>query len=166
MDINRRRKEGSISKSRYNNPLSKQILLLYSTWNSAQCNMADWMGVGFEGESIYVRVSQVELVVENPPANAGNIGDAGSIPGSRRSLGQEDPQLRKIPGLGRSPGGGHGNPLQYSCLENPHGQKSLVGYSPSCHKELDTTEQLSTQGINDDPYCRKDIFLKLQHFYL
>ena len=34
-----------------------------------------------------------------------------------------------IPGLGRSPGGGHGNPLQYSCLENPHGQRSLVDYS-------------------------------------
>ena len=33
-----------------------------------------------------------------------------------------------IPGLGRSPGGGHDNPLQYSGLENPHGQRSLVGY--------------------------------------
>ena len=42
------------------------------------------------------------LVVKNPPANAGDIRDAGWIPG-----------------LGRSPGGGHGNPLQYSCLENP-----------------------------------------------
>ena len=38
--------------------------------------------------------------------------------------------LGLIPGLGRSPGGGHGKPLQYSCLENPHGQRSLVGYSP------------------------------------
>ena len=45
--------------------------------------------------------SQVVLIVKNPPANAGDIRDAGSIPG-----------------LGRSPGGGHGNPLQYSCLEN------------------------------------------------
>ena len=35
-----------------------------------------------------------------------------------------------ISGLGKSPGGGHGNPLQYSCLENPHGQRSLAGYSP------------------------------------
>ena len=49
-----------------------------------------------------------------------------------------------IPGLERSPGGGHGNPLQYSCLENLHGQRSLVGYSPRDHKELDMTEQLST----------------------
>ena len=38
--------------------------------------------------------------------------------------------LGLIPGLGRSPVGGLGNPLQYSCLENPHGQRSLVGYSP------------------------------------
>ena len=42
------------------------------------------------------------LVVKNPPANAGDIRDSGSIPGS-----------------GRFPGGGHGNPLQYFCLENP-----------------------------------------------
>ena len=49
-----------------------------------------------------IQVSQVALVIKNPPANAGDIRDAGSIPG-----------------LGRSPGGGHGNPLQYSCLENP-----------------------------------------------
>ena len=38
-----------------------------------------------------------------------------------------------------------GNPLQYSCLENPHRQKNLVGCSAWGHKELDTTEQLSTQ---------------------
>ena len=52
--------------------------------------------------------------------------------------------LGLIPGLGRSPGGGHGNPLQYSCLENLHGQRSLVGYSPQGHKELDRTERLRT----------------------
>ena len=55
--------------------------------------------------------------------------------------------LGSIPGLGRSPGGGHGNPLQHSCLENPHGQGSLVGYSPWGRKESDTTEQLSTHAI-------------------
>ena len=53
--------------------------------------------------------------------------------------------LGLIPGLGRSSGGGHGNPLQYSYLENPHGQRSLVGYSQWGHKESDTTEQLSTE---------------------
>ena len=60
------------------------------------------------------------LVVKNPPANAGDMG--------------------LIPGLGSSPGGGHGNPLQYSCLENTHGQKSLEGYSLWGLKEGDTTE--------------------------
>ena len=38
--------------------------------------------------------------------------------------------LSSIPGLGRSPEGGHGIPLQYSCLENPQGQRNLMGYSP------------------------------------
>ena len=56
--------------------------------------------------------------------------------------------LGSIPGLGRSPGKGHGNPLQYSCLENPHGQRSLVGYSPRGCKKLDITEQLSTKEEN------------------
>ena len=55
-----------------------------------------------------------------------------SFPGS--SAGKESAcntgNLGLIPGLGRALGGGHGNPLQYSCLENPHGQRSLVGYSP------------------------------------
>ena len=53
-------------------------------------------------------------------------------------------ELGSIPGLGRYPGKGHSNPLQYSCLENPHGQRSLVGYNPWDCKELDMTEQLST----------------------
>ena len=44
------------------------------------------------------------------------------------------------PGLGRSPGGGHGNPLQYSCLEKHHEQRSLVGYSPWDRNESDMTE--------------------------
>ena len=48
--------------------------------------------------------------------------------------------LGSIPELGRSPGGETGNSLRYSCLENPHGQRSLVGYSPWGHKESDTTE--------------------------
>ena len=64
-----------------------------------------------------------------------NVGDVGSIPG-----------------LGRSPGGGHGNPLQYSCLENPHGLKILVGYSPWGHKESDTTERLSTTELKEGKY--------------
>ena len=46
-----------------------------------------------------------------------------------------------VPGLGRSLGGGNGNPLRYSC-----GQRSLVGYSPWGHKESDTTEQLNNNN--------------------
>ena len=53
--------------------------------------------------------------------------------------------LGLIPGLGKDPRRGHGNPLQYSCLENPHGKRSLVGYSPGGHKESDMTEWLSTE---------------------
>ena len=52
--------------------------------------------------------------------------------------------LDSIPRLGRSPGGGHGNPLQCSCLENPPGQRSLVGCNPWGRKESDMTERLST----------------------
>ena len=49
---------------------------------------------------------------------------------------QETWDVGSIPGLG----GGNGNPLQYFCLENPRGQRSLMDYSPLGHKELDTTE--------------------------
>ena len=66
--------------------------------------------------------SQVVIVVKKPPANAGDIGDTGSIPGE-----------------GRSPRVGNGNPLQYSRLENSLGQRSLVGYSPWGRKGSDTT---------------------------
>ena len=62
-------------------------------------------------------------MVKNPLAKAGDVRDSGS------SLGP-----------GRCPGGGNGNPLQYSCLENPHGQRSRTGYSQQDHKELDMTE--------------------------
>ena len=64
--------------------------------------------------------------------------------GSCSSAGKESAcnvrDLGSIPGLGRNPGGGHGNPLQYSCLENPHGPRSLVGYNPWGCKEPDMTQ--------------------------
>ena len=66
------------------------------------------------------------LVVKNPPANAGDPRDTGLIPGS-----------------GRCPEEGNGNPLQYLPGES-YGQKSLAGYSLRGHKESDTTERLST----------------------
>ena len=49
------------------------------------------------------------------------------------------------PELERSPEGGHGNPLQYSCLGN-HGQRSLASYSPWGHRELDVTEMTEHAG--------------------
>ena len=48
--------------------------------------------------------------------------------------------LGSIPELERSPRGGHDNQLQYACLENPHGQRNLMGYSPWGRKQLDMTE--------------------------
>ena len=55
-----------------------------------------------ELSNTHTQASQVVLLVKNPPASEGDRRDVGSMPGS-----------------GRSPGGGHGNPLEYSCLENP-----------------------------------------------
>ena len=57
-------------------------------------------------------------------------------------------QETQVQSLGRedSPGGGHGNPLQYSCLQNPQGRRSLAGSSPWGCKESDMTEGLSTFG--------------------
>ena len=70
------------------------------------------------------------------------LGFPGSSAGKESVCNTGDPG--SISELGRSPEGRHGNPLQCSCLENPHGQRSLVGYSPWGHKELDVTERLST----------------------
>ena len=86
--------------------------------------------------SIYVSLLRVQMLLIKigfPLAgkeSACNVGDLGSILG-----------------LGRSPGGGHSNPLQCSCLENPRGQRSLAGYSPWVFRESDMTERLSTKVI-------------------
>ena len=58
--------------------------------------------------------------------------------------------LDSISGLRRSPGGGHDNPLQYSCLENPCGQKSLACCSPRGSKESDRTERLTQPSTVND----------------
>ena len=56
--------------------------------------------------------------------------------------------LGSIPGLGRFPGEGSGKSTPVSLPGNPNGQRSLEGYSPWGHKEADTTEQLSTAGLD------------------
>ena len=78
-----------------------------------------------------LQYSWASLVTQDGKESTYIVGDVGSILG-----------------LGRSPGGGHGNPLQDSCLENPHGHRSLAGCRSWGHKELDITERLSTQHSN------------------
>ena len=76
--------------------------------------------------------------------------------------------LGSIPGLGRSSGGGHGNSLKYSCLENPHGQRSLVGLQSigsqrvrhdwvTKHKEILQAEGNNTEWINDSKGRKESI---------
>ena len=68
------------------------------------------------------------------------MGFPGDSEGKESACNEGDAGL--IPGLGRSHGEGNGNPFQYSCLENPQGQRSLAGYSPWGRKEWDITERL------------------------
>ena len=75
---------------------SEKVTSLFKSLSSILC--LSW----YSGKAYKLWASQGELLVKNLPANAGDARDMGSIPGSGRSL-----------------GGGHGNPLQYSCLENP-----------------------------------------------
>ena len=67
-------------------------------------------------------------MIKNSSASVGDAGDGSPIPG-----------------LGRSPGGGHGNPFQYSCLENPMDRRAWRAAVHGVAKELDTTEQLGTR---------------------
>ena len=67
--------------------------------------------------------------MKNPPANAGHIRDVGSIPGSARS-----------------PGGGHGNPLQYSCLENPMDREAWWATVHGVAKSQTSLKRLSMQA--------------------
>ena len=74
----------------------------------------------------------VVVVVKNPPANAGHVRDSGLIPGS-----------------GRSPGGGHGNPLQYCCLENPVDRGALRASVHRVTKSQTRLKRLSTHTALD-----------------
>ena len=84
------------------------------SWGSRESDTTEWLNWT---ELIGQLASQVVLVVKKLPANARDI---------------RDPDL--IPRSGRSPGEAQGNPLQYSCLENPIDRGALVGYSPWCWK--------------------------------
>ena len=94
----------------------------------------------------------IRIVAEIQPLNTGTklnlrdrvLGEVGFPSGSdSKESACNAGELSSIPGSGRSPGGGSGNPLQYTCLENPHGRRSLAGYSLRGCKESDMTK-LST----------------------
>ena len=74
-----------------------------------------------------ISIDGLLLVVKNLPANAGDATDAGSVPGSERP-----------------PGGGHGNPLQYSCLENPMGRGAWWGTVHRVAKSQTQLKRLNT----------------------
>ena len=78
------------------------------------------------------RPSQVVLAIKNPSAKAGDVRDAGSLSG-----------------LGKSPGGGHGNPLQYSCLENPTDREAWWAIVHRVVKSRTRLKQLSTHQSED-----------------
>ena len=78
--------------------------------------------------NIGIRVFQVMLVVKNLPTNAGDVRDAGLTPG-----------------MGRSPAGGYGNPLQYSCLENPMDRGAWQATIHGVIKNRTRLKQLSTR---------------------
>ena len=80
--------------------------------------------------------TQVAPVVKSPPANAGPVRDKGSIPGS-----------------GRSPGGGHGNPLQSSCLENPTDREAWQATVRGFTQSWAQPTRLSTHTPAGTPVC-------------
>ena len=100
---------------RLENPHGQRSLAGCSPWGRKEWDrLPTPVFLGFPGSSV-------------SKESACNSGDVGSVPE-----------------FGRSPAGGHGNSLQYSRLENPHGQRSQAGCHPWGSKELDTTERLST----------------------
>ena len=110
----------SIIKTRHlpGNPLLSDSVIF---WKKKKSKQATLRGNGetelWEEVHRLSEPEDIREVVLPRSANARDVRDAGSIPGSGRFL-----------------GGGHANPLQYSCLENPHGQRSLAGYSPRGHR--------------------------------
>ena len=90
---------------------------LYSPWGHKESDVAEWFSLHFK----------VELVIKNPPANAGDGRDEGSVSASVRS-----------------PGGGHGSPLQYSFLENPMDRGAWQVTVHGITKSLTGLKSLST----------------------
>ena len=113
-----------LSKEPGKNPNSQipQLQATFQSWLHRESWFHFWI------EIPHVWAYQVVLVVKNLSANAGDIRDVGSISGS-----------------GRSPGGGHGNPLQYSCLEHPMDRGGWQATVHGVTKSQTWSKQLSTQ---------------------
>ena len=111
---------------------------IYRCQNSRSVTML-WL---WRTKSICLRFKQILICSRSILLSPRGQGFPGGSVGKESACNAGD--LGLIPGLGRSPGGGHGNPLLDFYLENPHGQRSLVGCSPWGPKESDTTEWLST----------------------
>ena len=90
--------------------------------------------------------SQLALVVKNPPADAGDMGDTSSIPGS-----------------GRSPGGGNGNPLQYSCLGNSMDRGAWRATVRGVAKSHIQLKQLSVDKDSTNTIIKTDFTIILHH---
>ena len=103
----------------------QRSLVGYSPAGCRESDMTEWLSTRSQVRLRKERnwASQVALVRKNLPASAGDARDVGLIAG-----------------LGRSPGGGHSNPLQYSCLENPMNSRAWQATVLGDHKESDTTE--------------------------
>ena len=110
---------------------------IYRCQNSRSVTML-WL---WRTKSICLRFKQILICSRSILLSPRGQGFPGGSVGKESACNAGD--LGLIPGLGRSPGGGHGNPLLDFYLENPHGQRSLVGCSPWGPKESDTIEWLT-----------------------
>ena len=88
------------------------------------------------------------LVVKNPPANAGDERDVGSIPES-----------------GRSPGGGQGNPLQYSCLENPMNRGAWWATVHGVTQSRTQLKRLSTRSVLGTPDIQAYLTIEIKGYH-
>ena len=101
----------------------QETVTLSASW-LIQTNSLRWKHTNIFNTFLAINTSQVVLVIKNPRDNAGDKRDAGSIPGS-----------------GRAPGEGNGNPLQYSCLENPMDRGA---WRATVHRVTESWTQLKT----------------------
>ena len=105
----------------------------------------NWPSSSFQAELLYPILAVLHLmIISSTKVFSWFSEDFSNCPGGSdgKASAYNAGYVGSIPGSERSPGEGNGNPLQYSCLENLHGWRSLAGYSPWGRKESDTTERL------------------------